>query len=143
MISTLNKQKLIEVIQQTENIRFAYLFGSHVKNKTRFGSDLDIALYFGREPQLLEIGRLVNQLEEAADCKVDLISLNDLDEKNPKLAFSIIDEGILLHCNNEQLLIQYKKMVILKYLDFKPVIDLFTRKLNERISNNKFAVVEK
>jgi hypothetical protein len=32
-------------------------------------------------------------------------------------------------------------MTYLKYLDFKPIIDLFTGKLNERISNKKFAVI--
>jgi predicted nucleotidyltransferase len=142
-MSILNKEKIIEILQQTQNIRFAYLFGSRIKNKIRFGSDLDIAIYFDQEPQLLEIGSLVNELEETAGCRVDLVKLNKLYEINPKLAYSVIGEGIILLCNDEKLLIEYKKNVFLRYMDFKPVIDLFTKKLNERISNNNFAVIGK
>jgi hypothetical protein len=139
MITSINKGKIAAVLKQIENIQFAYLFGSQAKNKARFGSDLDIAIFFEHEPQLLEIGMLVNQMEEASNCNVDLISLNDLDEKNPKLAFAVVAEGLLLFCNNERLLTEFKKSVFIKYLDFKPIIDLFEKKLHERISNNKFA----
>ena len=140
---TINKKKITEVLRQTENIFFAYLFGSQANNKTRFGSDLDVAVYFKDEPTLLDIGQLVNELEKDAGCNVDLVLLNGLYEKNPKLAYSIIAEGNLLLCNDQELLNHYKKNVYLKYLDFKPVIDLFTTKLNERITNKKFAVTEK
>lgn len=138
----LNKNKIIEVLRQNENIIFAYLFGSQVKNKTRFGSDLDIALYFVNEPELTDIGTLVLELEKAADCKIDLISLKELYDKNPKLAYTIIDEGFLLFCLDQRFLAKYKKNTLLNYLDFKPVIDLFTKKLYERVSNNNFAVAE-
>jgi len=137
------REKLVEVLQQVKSIRFAYIFGSQVKDKIRFGSDLDIALYFKNEPQLLDIGMLVIELEKAAKCKVDLVLLNGLPEKNPKLAYSVIDGGILLFCYDERLLVQYKEKVYMKYLDFKPIIDLFERKLYDRISSNRFAVVEK
>lgn len=143
MNTIVNKKKIIDVLQQTQNVQFAYLFGSVVKGKTRLGSDLDIAVYFKSEPQLLEIGSLVSKLEKATDYKIDLISLNDLYDNNSKLAYSVISEGILLFRYDNKLLTYYKKMVFLKYLDFKPVIDLFNRKLNERIAKNKFAVVEK
>jgi predicted nucleotidyltransferase len=54
----LEKDKINKILIQKENIRFAYLFGSQVKNQTRFGSDLDIALYFEKEPDLVDIGAL-------------------------------------------------------------------------------------
>jgi predicted nucleotidyltransferase len=138
-----NKEEIIPVLTGTRNIRFAYLFGSVARQKERFGSDLDLAVYFEKEPQLLDIGKLINELENVTNCKIDLISLNDLYKKNPGLAFSVIEDGILLFCNDEKLLIHFKKKVFLHYLDFKPVIDLFNKKLNERIQNKKFAVIEK
>ncbi len=112
------------------------------KNQTRFGSDLDIAVYFKKEPGLADIGVLVPQLEEAAGCDVDLISLEGLYIKNPKLAFSVIAEGLLLYTKDEKLHGYYKKMVFLHYLDFKPVIDLFKEKLYKRLNDRKFAVAE-
>lgn len=134
-----NKEKIAELLIRNKNISFAYLFGSYAKNKIRFGSDLDIGIYFNAEPTIFEIGILVNELEDITEHEIDLVSLKNLYEINPKLAYSVVADGILLFSIDEQLLVQYKKNVFLKYLDFKPVIDLFIRKLNERISNNKFA----
>jgi len=142
-MSIQNKEKIIRILHSTNNILFAYVFGSQVKNKIRFESDLDIAVYFKKEPELLEIGEIVGELESETKKVIDFISLNNLYQKNPKLAYSVIAEGILLFCDDRNLLAQYKKKVFLYYLDFKPVIDLFTRKLDERILNKKFAVVKK
>ena len=138
----INKKKITDILMQNENIRFAYIFGSQVKNQTRFGSDLDIAVYFEKEPGLDNIGTLALELEEAAGCKVDLISLKGLHKKNPKLAYAVVAEGILLYTTDKKLHTEFKKMVFLYYLDFKPVIDLFAAKLYQRINDGKFAVAE-
>jgi uncharacterized protein len=138
-----NTQKIAETLKQMPNIQFAYAFGSRVKGTPHFGSDLDIALYFDKEPDLLEIGMMVNELEEASGLQVDLVKLNGLHKKNPKLAHRVIDEGILLFSRDDKALVEFKKSAILWYLDFKPVIDLFERKLAERISNKKFGKVER
>ena len=135
--------RLTGILQQVKTIRFAYVFGSQVKNKMHFGSDLDIAVYFDNEPGLLDIGQLVNELETAANCMIDLVSLNGLYVKNPKLAYTVINEGILLFCHDKGLLVQYKEKAYINYLDFKPVIDLFEGKLYDRISSNRFAITEK
>jgi len=142
-MKNLNKEKITKILKSDQNIKLAYIFGSFAKGENRFGSDLDIAVFFEQEPDLLGIGQLVVRLEETYDYKVDLVSLNNLFDINPKLAYSIVRDGILLFCNDYKFLSDYKKNTYLKYLDFKPVIDLFTLKLNKRISNKKFAVVEK
>ena len=138
----MNIERITNILMLNENIRFAYIFGSQVKNQRRFGSDLDIAVYFEKEPELDDIGTLAPELEEAAGCKVDLISLKDLYKENPKLAYSVIAEGILLYTTDKKLHTKFKKMVFLYYLDFKPVIDLFTEKLYKRLADGKFAVAE-
>lgn len=142
-MNKINKKKIAELLKSNQNIKFAYIFGSFAKEKNRFGSDLDIAVLFEKEPDLLSIGQLIVELEEVVDLHVDLVSLNNLFEKNPKLAYSIISDGILLFSADHKLLSQYKKITYLKYLDFKPIVDLFTSKLNDRISNKKFAVLER
>ena len=136
----LNKEKITEVLYNSRNIQFAYLIGSLARDKARFGSDLDIAVYFEDKPNLLDIGMLVNELEKVTEYNVDLILLNDLYNSNPKLAYSVIGEGDLLLCRNEKLLISYKANTYMEYFDFKPAADLFYRKLRERIINNRFAV---
>lgn len=134
---------LVNTLENQSNIVFAFMFGSRTKRKERFGSDLDIAVYFKEEPPLLDIGKLVNELEEASGYKVDLISLNDIHKKNPRLAFSVLAEGMLLFSNNEKVLNEFRKKVYLEYFDFLPVINLFNIKLKDRVNNKKFAVVEK
>lgn len=143
MTEIINQKNITKVLKQNQNILFAFLFGSRVKDKARFESDLDIALYFKREPDLDEIGTLVNELENVSKCKIDLVSLNNLYDKNPALAYSVISQGVLLFSMNEKTLTHYKKMTFLKYLDFKPVTDLFISKMHKRIDDKKFAVVEK
>ena len=143
MDSSKTQNAVAAVIKNNSNILFAYLFGSKVKKSSRFGSDLDIAVYFKDEPEILEIGAIVLKLEEAANCKVDLVSLNNLDKLNPKLAYLIISEGIIAYLKNKELFNQFKESVILNYLDFKPVDELFNKNFNNRLVNQKFAVIEK
>jgi len=62
---------------------------------------------------------------------------------NPTLAFSIISNGIVAYLRNEELFKLFKESVILQYLDFKPVGELFNKNFNKRLANYKFAVSEK
>lgn len=134
---------LSNLLSSNNNIVFAYLFGSLAKNNKRYGSDMDIAVYFKNDPDLNEIGKLNLNLEEKLNFKIDLVQLNKLDINNPVLSYSIINEGILLVNNNINLLNEFKKSVLLQYFDFKPVNDLINRSFKSRIANNTFAVFEK
>lgn len=129
-----------DIIKENKNISFAYLFGSRVKNKVRFGSDLDIAIFFESEPTLDEIGKLCYELETASNCEIDLIKLNDLYDTNPELAYNIIKDGILIFHRNINIVNDFKKNAILRYLDFKPLRDKFHNLFLERLSKNKFAL---
>lgn len=131
---------IIGILSNNKNIIFAYLFGSRIKNKIRLGSDLDLAIYFASEPDILEIGALCNELENIVNINVDLVMLNDLFLHNPQLSYNILNDGILIYSNDDELLSNYKKRVILEYLDIKLMLDMFNNKFLERLSNNKFAI---
>ena len=142
----MNKRLLNQIktaLADEKNIVFAYLFGSMVKNKSRYGSDLDIAVYFRTLPDLNEIGKLNLMLEETLSYKIDLIQLNNLDKQNPVLAYSVISDGILLMNENTTLLNEYIKSVLLQYLDFKPTSEFINKSFSSRLLNNRFAVFEK
>ena len=53
--------RLTGILQQVKTIRFAYVFGSQVKNKMHFGSDLDIAVYFDTEKLKSRLGKLLKR----------------------------------------------------------------------------------
>ncbi len=130
---------LKEILSKETNIEFAYIFGSQVKNTYRFKSDLDIAVFFTSEPELPEIGRIVSELERSIDTEIDLVSLNNLYNKNPELAYNIISEGILIFSKNNSLLTKYKSSVYLAYLDIKSMLDVYHNKFLQRLHNKRFA----
>src|SRR3989304_2334174 len=104
----LTKQnKIASVLRKQNNIKFACFFGSALKNKRRYGSDIDIAVYFENDPGIHDIGELVLNLDDEISFK------------------------------------KFKRSVLLQYLDFKFVRDMFEAAFNRRLSTNKFAVFDK
>jgi len=134
---------ITEILKEQNNILFACLFGSEAKKKIRYGSDIDIAVYFNKKPTILELGELVNNLGRVTERKVDLVNLNNLDKTNPCLAHSILSDCIILILNDEIIFKKFKSSVILQYLDFKFASDMFNSAFNERLSSNQFAVFDK
>ena len=131
------------ILEKDDNVIFALLFGSMARNDMRYGSDIDIAIYFNDSLTLHAIGNLCLNLEEAVNYKTDLVELNKLDKTNPVLAYSIVSEGIIIINKDIKIFNGYKKSVLLQYLDFKPTNDLINSGFNNRLSNNRFAVFEK
>lgn len=142
-MDTTKQNKISAILHNQINIKFACLFGSVVKNKTRYGSDIDIAIYFEREPGVNEIGDLVIKLEQATANKIDLVKLNNLDKSNPGLAYSILCNCNIVYPGDENLFKKFRVSVLLQYLDFKFISDRFDDAFNRRLSANKFAVFDK
>jgi predicted nucleotidyltransferase len=138
----LNKN-LKSILESDINVIFALLFGSIAKNNMRYGSDIDIAVYFKNAPTLYEIGNLNLKLEEIVNYKLDLVELNNLDRINPVLAYSVISDGILICNKDEKIFTEFKKSVLLRYLDFKPTSDIINTAFNKRLADNRFAVFDK
>lgn len=131
-------QKITKVLSKFSIIEFAYIFGSYAKNKTRFNSDVDIAIYFREDPDLLNIGDIASKLEEAVSIRIDLVSLNELYSTNPRLAYNIISDGKLILSNNSGLHTLYKKKVFLYYFDHLPMLKKFDELFINRLKENRF-----
>ncbi|MEO8398319.1 MAG: nucleotidyltransferase domain-containing protein, partial [Ignavibacteriaceae bacterium] len=73
-IDLMNKNNLIEAIKnhllKNNEIEFAYLFGSYSIDKETPLSDIDIAVYFSKEIELLELGYLIAILEQITERKI-------------------------------------------------------------------------
>jgi hypothetical protein len=136
-------KRISGLLGQRNEVVFAYVFGSKLNGKTRYGSDLDIGVYFNDSPDLLTVGELVIKLEEITEQKIDLVKLNDLDKINPSLSYSVLDTGILICNNNENILQEFKRSVILNFLDFDYARNLFDKAFKNRLLNNSFAVFDK
>jgi predicted nucleotidyltransferase len=131
-------ERIKTYLSSREEITFAYLFGSQVSGKTRFGSDLDIAVWFAHEPSLNTLGNLVGDLEDLTGERIDLVELNGLPQKKPKLAYNVVSKGVLLFTKDEKLHVAFKTKTFLHYLDFKPVIEMTEAAMMKRIKNGTF-----
>lgn len=76
-------------IIKKHDVKKAALFGSAVRGELTKESDIDILVEFEGKKSLLDLVRLQNELEEALDSKVDVITYNSL---HPLLKDSILKE---------------------------------------------------
>ena len=136
-------QQVKNILSADENIVFALLFGSYADNSMHAMSDVDIAIYTKTEIDLMSIGYLVATLESALDKSVDLVILNDLCKKNPKLAFNITDKHKLIFCKNRNDYADFKANSLKYYFDTVYMYDMFDRALKERLENGTYGKITK
>ena len=129
---------LVDVLARYEGIVFALLFGSQCSGNLRFDSDIDIALYFEDLPDLLVLGEIIAQLENATNKKIDLIVLNDLHAKNPLLAYNITGQHDILINHDRDRYEAFKHRSYIDYFDFEPIIVAQNQKLIEELNHGNF-----
>ncbi|MCK9371762.1 MAG: nucleotidyltransferase domain-containing protein [Sulfuricurvum sp.] len=137
---------LIEAVQsvagQYDEIRILLLFGSQVRGNTRFDSDIDLAIGFKNEPDLMMIGKIVAELESATDHRIDLVVLNGLPSKNPLLAYNITGMHEIVICHDTQLYEAFKTRSYLEYFDFEPILRTQNEKLIEELQHGNFGKIK-
>ena len=119
-------------------IEFAVLFGSFAANKATTLSDVDIGVFTGRELSLPELGLLSTNLEAMLKRRVDLAVLNNLQQKNPVLAYEIMCAGRLIFVRNDELFVSCKRDALLQFMDTGYLRTVVDRAFQERLQNNRF-----
>lgn len=125
-------------LYEHKKISFALLFGSFINEKNNAMSDIDIALYFNGEVNLIELGQIISALEKIAKRKVDVVELNELYKKNPLLAFNIISNSEPLFFKDETEFINFKTRTHLEYFDTERLRTSVRKTFRNRISEKKF-----
>jgi hypothetical protein len=77
-----------------QDIKLAFLIGSHAKGTARPDSDVDVAVLFGRSFDVKQVLDLKEQLTELVGVDVDLVVL---DSVGPVMKMQVLKTGILLH----------------------------------------------
>ena len=122
-----------DALADVPHVVFALVFGSHARGTAHAGSDVDVALDFGRgrRPGAYELGAIVSRLEAAADRNVDVVVLDDAP---PGLAYRVFRDGVTVLVRDRSALVERKARAILEYLDFQPVEDALSKALLARRS---------
>lgn len=103
----------------------AWLFGSHARGEARAGSDVDVAVLFGkpRPTRLDELPtRLQGSLEAAAGTAIDLVILDGAD---PDLVHRVLRDGVLLVDNDGPARIAFTVRMRNLWFDLEPVRRLY------------------
>jgi predicted nucleotidyltransferase len=119
--------ELQPIFDQEPAIVLAYLFGSYARGQANSLSDVDIAILLKGQPsadQCFEIrmdmmGRIMDRLQMN---EVDVAILN---QASLALRYRVLRDGKLLFCRDENARIAFTAQTVSRYLDFKPIIDLF------------------
>jgi len=130
----MKEKEIIEVLKGVECIDFALLFGSSANGSTHSMSDIDIAVHLREPMELLEEGALIAELESAAGRPIDLVVLNDLPSRQPKLAFSILQNHKILLQRHPEKYIDFKERTYRHYFDQAPMFRLFDEAFIQRIN---------
>jgi predicted nucleotidyltransferase len=110
-------------------VAFAYLFGSQTTGRVGPLSDIDIAVGFDESVASEERFALRLQVQgELGDLfKTDNVDVVVLNDAPPLLAHRVVKEGRLLFCADHKGRLAFETTAVLKYLDWKPLIDKYTR----------------
>lgn len=117
--------KVAKYLSTKKQVRFAYLFGSHAKNRSGKLSDIDIAVYLNGkigeykrfDIRLELIGKLCALLKRN---DVDLVILNDVPIS---LSSRIVHDGKIIFCRDELSRIRFETKVMCMFFDRKYYYD--------------------
>lgn len=126
---------------ENRDVEFIVLFGSFANATQNSMSDIDIGIYLKKELNLLELGLIISDLELLLKRRVDLLILNDLYKKSPKLAFNITQNHQLILCNNRELYVDFKSNALQFYFDQKGMLDMFDNAVNKRLNDGTYAKI--
>ena len=122
-----------DALADVPHVAFALVFGSSARGTAHAGSDVDVALGFGRGrgPGGYELGAIVSRLEGAAGRSVDVVVLEDA---SPGLAYRVFRDGVVVLVRDRSALVERKARTILEYLDYRPIEKALSRAVLARRS---------
>lgn len=114
------KATVVSRLKKIPDIKAVYLFGSYATGKEKPISDIDLCVI--TEKNIHQSKKL--DILSCAGRDVEISLFHDLPIS---LKAKVFREGKLLFCRDKRLLIDIKLAAMKEYLDFKPVLDRFTR----------------
>lgn len=109
---------IAEEMTNDPNVVFALLFGSAAKGAMRWHSDLDVAVFFRKPPEGLELLALINRLSDMTGRDVDIVVLN---KASAFLRHQVMKHRIVLAVNDDVSYRRFREKTIEDYEEYKYV----------------------
>jgi len=110
----MQREELLDVVEQFDEVRLAYLFGSVAAGSARPSSDLDVAVLLTPGAGRAVVDRLIDALERASGRTVDLVELS---LAPPLLAHEVVRQGKLILSRDEAERVEFETRAVARYLD--------------------------
>ncbi len=115
-MNEISLERIKQAISDNKDVAFAYIFGSAVDQKTiKQDSDLDMAVYFYKDPNTDQIYRLIQSIESVTgEGALDLLVLNGCEDfilRNEVL------KGNLIFCKDVDLYASFFSWTLRMYED--------------------------
>lgn len=115
------RERLRRALADRDDVVAAYLFGSHAKEETWAGSDVDLGLLFEVEPgDPLAEGLIAEELERAAGLESQTLDVSFLGGASPRFLFQVLQHGELLYEADPDKRIAFETRSLSRYYDFLP-----------------------
>lgn len=125
---------LQEVFEKNEGVQFAYLYGSVAMRAQTPGSDIDVAVYL-KPMNINDFMRTEEELTFALIMRLhnDRIDLRVLNVLPFLMQYRVLKDGILIFSRNELERVDFETQVMIRFFEFKPYLDEYTRILSSKI----------
>jgi predicted nucleotidyltransferase len=124
--------RLLDVLAG-HDVAVAYLFGSRAAAVAREDSDHDVAVLFGHDATLGEVGALQAALVGALGTAVDLV---ELDRAPLELRAKVVQDGRLLLSIDESRRVGFETATRSRWFDYRPVLEELTRAYLHKVATD-------
>jgi predicted nucleotidyltransferase len=139
-LSDSDKLIINKILAAEPGIELAYLYGSYATGLAYAESDVDIGILWKKE---VPDGRwtaevdITLKLKEALSKECDVRTINDapiyfLDQ--------VVNFGLVLFASSDMVRTEFEARIIMDYLDYKPVFDLYNSYRDKRLERGEFGV---
>lgn len=111
-------KKIICLISDRNDIKFAFIFGSFASKQMTPSSDLDIAIFFYNTLDFNEINELKEKLAGALRKEVDIVVLNSA---SPIIKMQVLKKGILIINRDPKTYNEFFMKTMNEYDDLKSI----------------------
>lgn len=137
------KKQLSEAIARMPEVKFAYLYGSYATGLANENSDIDIAIVL--KEHAAPVNSLMTEINVSLKLEEVLNSNKEIEVRfinDAPIYFlnEAVTKGIPLFSSSGQERNEFEARVMMEYLDFKPVNDLYNSYRQQRIKRGEFGV---
>lgn len=126
--------KLRDFAKKDKNIELLYLFGSVARGSLSKRSDIDVALLLKKSEFEMKFDYEMRLRDFTKEFRIEVLLLK---EAPIELAFSVLEEGLIVFERLRSKRVDFETLTMSKYYDYLPIFNLHRQALLSGLGNEK------